>query len=81
LGGPFFLELFPFCGWDRFVPRGDQGRDFFFKREPVFRAFHKFVLKLNGIIAVHFVIGALFCFRFRFCGVLTWPSYSLTIAT
>ena len=28
--GRFFLELFPFCGRDRFVARGDQGRNFFF---------------------------------------------------
>jgi hypothetical protein len=60
--GRFFLEFFPFCGCDRFVPRGDQGREFFFKRAAVFRAFHKFVVKLNGIIAVHFVIGAIVLF-------------------
>ena len=33
-------------------------RDFFFEHEPVFRAFHKFVVKLNGILAVEFVMGA-----------------------
>jgi hypothetical protein len=33
----FFLELFPFCGCDRFVPHGDQGREFFLERQAVLR--------------------------------------------
>jgi hypothetical protein len=49
--GCFFLELFPFCGRYGFVARGDQGREFFFKSAAVFRAFHKFVVKLNVISA------------------------------
>ena len=46
---------------------GDQGREFFFKRAAVFRAFHKFVVKLNGIIAVHFVIAAIVLFAIPVC--------------
>jgi len=65
--GRFFLELFPFCGCDRFVPRGDQEREFFFKHAAVFRAFHKFVVKLNGIIALHFVIAAIVLFTIPVC--------------
>jgi len=55
----FFLELFPFCGCDRFAPRGDQGRKFFLKRQAVLRAFDKFVVQLNGVLAVDFVIGTI----------------------
>ena len=43
--GRFFLELFAFCGRERFVARGDQGRAFFLKRQAGLRAFDKFVVK------------------------------------